>query len=105
MKRKSSSTGVSQPRRNTTVVWVIGSVFALAVIAIITDFPISGTWQAIQVFGKTEDACVGDCVPRGPVCGNNIMEKGEFCDGRDLGWATCKRVVAPLSVGGGMLFT
>lgn len=40
-------------------------------------------------FGENEKTCREDCGTQGPVCGNNIKEDGEQCDGQDLGGVTC----------------
>ncbi|HIH17543.1 MAG TPA: hypothetical protein HA282_04485 [Nanoarchaeota archaeon] len=49
--------------------------------------------KAKLLFGENEKTCPEDCSGGGggggPVCGNNIMEPGEQCDGDDLGGATC----------------
>ncbi len=34
-------------------------------------------------------ACHGDPEPADPVCGNGVLENGEFCDGDQFGGATC----------------
>jgi hypothetical protein len=48
----------------------------------------SGSYDPTQqVTGGTTAAGTGGTTA--PVCGNNIKEEGEICDGTDLGGATC----------------
>ena len=150
----SNAPSVSNTRRTSAATWIVGSVFALAIVAIIavssgifTGLPIGGNrcqdsdggknydvfgivtyftqhredvcrpdrgakvlqeyycsrtkagWSVKSVFYNCPNACKnGACVSGNgtgngtggsPVCGNNIKEQGEQCDGNDLGSETC----------------
>ena len=68
----------------------------------------TGTGGATQTGGQTGLATGGgtgyteptagtggtDGTPPPPVCGNNIKEEGEICDGSDLAGATCGSLAA-----------
>ncbi len=50
--------------------------------------PVTGT-DPVGTGGTPVVGTGGTPDDRGPVCGNNIKEEGEICDGTDLAGATC----------------